>query len=495
MNEQSPGSGPGSQNDAKLDASVGDEAYLGQLGYKQELVRALGGFGSFAIQFSLIGISIGLFLLYGFGLTTLGPLFIVPFIIGGAFQMVVGLSVAELISAYPVAGGAYQIINRITSRALAWQVGWWLAIGLLLAVSAEAVGISIYIGPWLGIATPDFTQTIIIAAVVIIGITAINIVGIRFASVINNVGVLAELFGLSTVLVLLVFHGLNQPVSFLGTTGGTDANGLLVPFLTVFLMPVFIIGSFDSTGHVGEETKDAARTAPRGVLIANFSSYIYAIVAIVILSLAIPDLTAAMKSAAPITYIVTQNLGEGVSNALIAVVVVSFIVNMQILELTAGRIFWAQARDGQAPAAGWLRKVGSSATPTNATIVAGLIAFGACLYSSALAVLAAASALGQIGSYAVTIAAGILGKRRGTLPKRPWNYGRWSPLIDWVAVIWAFFVSGVIVWQNPSQVAPGAIVIVIAGLLIYFVGIPRSRRGIMADTADVAASEAAASTR
>jgi hypothetical protein len=94
VHDHSPGSGPGSQNDAGLDAGVSDETYLGQLGYKQELVRALGQFGSFAIQFSLIGISIGLFLLYGFGLTTLGPLFIVPFIIGGALQMVVGLSVA-----------------------------------------------------------------------------------------------------------------------------------------------------------------------------------------------------------------------------------------------------------------------------------------------------------------------------------------------------------------------------------------------------------------
>lgn len=480
MSDMRPGSGPtSSQNDARLDSSVDDETYLGQLGYKQELTRALGGFGSFAIQFSLIGISIGLFLLFGFGLTTAGPWFIVVFIIGGAFQMLVGLSVAELISAYPLAGGAYQIINRITSRALAWQVGWWLAIGLLLAVSAEAVGIVVYIGPWLGIATADFTQTTIIAGVVIALITAINIVGIRFASVINNVGVLAELFGLSTVIVLLLFHGLHQSPSFLFEHGGTDANGLLVPFLTVLLMPVFIIGSFDSTGHVGEETKDAATTAPRGVLIANFGSFIYAIIALVILLLAIPDLDAAMKSTAPITYIVTQNLGETIANVLIAVVVVSFIVNMQILELTAGRIFWAQARDGQAPAAGWLRKVGSSATPTNATIVAGILAFAFTLYSSALAVLAAASALGQIGSYAVTMAAGILGKRRGTLPKRPWNYGRWTPIIDWVAVIWAFFVSGVIVWQNPSQVGPGALGIVIAGLLIYYLGIPSSRRGVM----------------
>jgi amino acid transporter len=480
MSDMRPGDGPtSSQNDARLDSSVDDETYLGQLGYKQELTRALGGFGSFAIQFSLIGISIGLFLLFGFGLATAGPWFIFVFIIGGAFQMLVGLSIAELISAYPLAGGAYQIINRITSRALAWQVGWWLAIGLLLAVSAEAVGIAIYIGPWLGMATPDFTQTTIIAAVVIALITAINIVGIRFASVINNVGVLAELFGLSTVIVLLLLHGLHQSPSFLLNHGGTDANGLLVPFLTVLLMPVFIIGSFDSTGHVGEETKDAATTAPRGVLIANFGSYIYAIIALVILLLAIPDLDAAMKSSAPITYIVTQNLGETIANVLIAVVVVSFIVNMQILELTAGRIFWAQARDGQAPAAGWLRKVGSSATPTNATIVAGVLAFAFTLYSSALSVLAAASALGQIGSYAVTMAAGILGKRRGTLPKRPWNYGRWTPIIDWVAVIWAFFVSGVIVWQNPSQVGPGALGIVVAGLLIYYLGIPSSRRGVM----------------
>ena len=124
MHEQSPGSGPGSQNDANLDAGVGDEAYLGQLGYRQELVRALGGFGSFAIQFSLIGISIGLFLLYGFGLTTLGPLFVVPFIIGGAFQMLVGMSVAELVSAYPVAGGAYQIINRITCKQVPGILGF-----------------------------------------------------------------------------------------------------------------------------------------------------------------------------------------------------------------------------------------------------------------------------------------------------------------------------------------------------------------------------------
>jgi len=49
-------------------------------------------------------------------------------------------------------------------------------------------------------------------------------------------------------------------------------------------------------------------------------------------------------------------------------------------------------------------------------------------------------------------------------------------------------VSIVIIAQNPSQVGPGAAAIVIAGLLIYYVGIPSSRRGVM--TVDTAPSTA-----
>jgi len=66
VNDMPPGkAATASQDDARLDASaVDDVTYLGQFGYRQELVRALGAFGSFAIQFSLIGISIGLFLLF-----------------------------------------------------------------------------------------------------------------------------------------------------------------------------------------------------------------------------------------------------------------------------------------------------------------------------------------------------------------------------------------------------------------------------------------------
>jgi amino acid transporter len=467
--------------DAGLDAGKTDDAiYLGQLGYRQELKRALGQFGSFAIQMSVIGVSIGLYLTFGYGLSIGGPLFIAAFVVGVTLQMFVGLSVAELVSAYPLAGGSYQIVNRIASKALAWQVGWFVALALIGAVAITAVGLAAYIGPWIGIPTPDTVQTLTIAGVYIAIITVINVVGIRFASIINNIGVVAEIFGLSTVLILLLVVGLLQPVSFLTSTGGTDAGGsYLLPFLFVLLMPAFIISSFDSTGHLGEETKNAAVAAPRGVLIANFASLIYAVIAIVVLLLSIPDLDTAMKSSTPIVYIVTSRLGSVVANLLTVVVVVSFAVNAQISELMVARIFWAQARDGQAPAAGWLRTISSTRSPANATVIVALMAFGFALYTQALSTLVAAIALLFALAYGITVAAGILAKRRGTLPKHPWNYGRWGGFIDVVAVIWSFFLCGVIIYQTPGQVGLGLAGVVAAGLLIYYVGIPRARRGVM----------------
>ena len=47
-----------------------DEADLAQFGYKQELRRSLGVFSSFAVAFSYISPSTGIFTLFALGLTT-----------------------------------------------------------------------------------------------------------------------------------------------------------------------------------------------------------------------------------------------------------------------------------------------------------------------------------------------------------------------------------------------------------------------------------------
>lgn len=469
-------------NDAALDAGTQDDvAYLSSLGYKQELNRALGLFGSFAIQFSCIAVSIGLYTLFGYGLLTSGPFMIFPFMVGAFFQMLVGMGVAELISCYPLAGGSYQIASRLGPRNVGWMVGWILAISLMAATAAEAVALAPYIGSWVGIAVPDHWQTLLVAFGSIILITVINVIGIRLSSLINNVGVIAELFGLTTVLVLLLITGLVKPIDFFGNNNGTQAaNGgsLLIPFAFTLLMPFWIINGFDSPGHTGEETKNAAVTAPRGLVIANWMSFFYGIIAVLILTLSITDLGAASASSTPIVWIVTNRLGDTVASALTVIVVVSFIVNMQILQLTVARMVFAQARDGQFPMASRVRKLRGE-SPANATIFVSVVALLMCLWSDAVAVLVAFSAVGYAFAYGWTNAVGWWAARNGTMPKHPFHYGRFSTLIFAVSTLWSLVLGAVLVYQNPSQVGGGAIVAIVIGLIVYYVLIPRDRRGIL----------------
>jgi amino acid transporter len=456
------------QDDSALDPEkVDDVRYLEELGYKQELRRGLGLFGAFAIQFSIIGVSLGLYLLFGYGLDTAGPFFIVAFIVGGLLQMTVGMSIAELVSVYPLAGGIYQIVSRLSSKVLAWQVAWWYLVAFVAAVAVEAVGLAPYVSPWFRIPNPDRLQTLGIAFVVIAFVTLVNVIGIRLISTMNNIGVLCEIFGLSTIVVLLLIHGVVHPLSFLGNTAGTSSHGWLLPFAFVMLMPAFIISAFDSTGHTGEETRNAAITAPKGVLIANFSALIYATIAIIILTLSIPSLSAALHSSVPIVYVVTARLGSAAATALTVVVVVSFIVNIQILELTGGRLVWAQARDGQMPLSGWLRFVSRRQTPANATVVVGVLSFLLCLYASALAVLAAMAALAEAVAFGVAVAVGIVAKHRHLLPRAPLHYGRWDTAVDGIAVAWSVVLGFILIYQNPSQVGLGFLGVIASGLVIY----------------------------
>jgi len=79
-----------------------------------------------------------------------------------------------------------------------------------------------------------------------------------------------------------------------------------------------------------------------------------------------------------------------------------------MLQLTGIRVLWSQARDGQMPAAGWMRKVSKQRIPINATltILAMALLFG--LWSSLLSVLAAMTALAWGFAYAIVVTVGSI---------------------------------------------------------------------------------------
>src|SRR5580704_2019053 len=77
--------------DAGLDAThTGDRAYLHELGYRQELRRALGFFSSFAVQWTCIAVAGGLALSMGAGTIQVGGAFFFAWLLGGGLQLIVG---------------------------------------------------------------------------------------------------------------------------------------------------------------------------------------------------------------------------------------------------------------------------------------------------------------------------------------------------------------------------------------------------------------------
>ena len=99
--------------------------------------------------------------------------------------------------------------------------------------------------------------------------TVINAYGVRLLSILNNIGVATEILGMLVFALVLLFFANAQPVSVVTDFAGTEAaqNGNLVATFALGLyMAIFIMYGFDTAGSFGEETVDATRQAPRGVL-------------------------------------------------------------------------------------------------------------------------------------------------------------------------------------------------------------------------------------
>ena len=467
------------QDDSLDAATLSDTDYLAKLGYKQELNRALGLFSSFGVQFSLIAITSAMFTTLIVGLQFFGPASFWSYVVGGACQIfLVGLAVAELVSAYPLSGGAYQIVNRITRRPwLAWQSGWWMVIAHVVSLTAIAASLVPFVAGWFGYDPIADGTTVYWVLGIIVLVTITNLVGVKVAALVNNAGVVAEIVASILIIgaLVLVKHD-TQPASIIFEDAGTATNGMTMAFLAAMLLPAYLISSFDATGNAAEETKNAAKIAPLGTFLANTAAYIVGVVFFFLLMIAIPNLDAIMGSDTPVKDILDSAVGTTITTIFEAIAIVALFATMSMMQLTGVRVLWSQARDGQMPLAHLMRKVNRFRIPVNATLVMAALSILIALWSSLLSVLVAMTALAWAACYTVVVVAGTWAIFKKKLPHRPWNYGKFSPIIFVGAVLWSIALCIGLVLSDPVHVGLGFLGVVIAGFVIFF-SIPSSRRG------------------
>ena len=274
---------------------------------------------NFAVAFSYISVATGTFTLIALGWGVGGPAFFWswPIIILG--QTFVALNFSELASHFPVAGSIYQWSKRLSNRTLGWFTGWFYFWAGVVTVTAVAGTVPLVLSSIFGIdlkaasPLPFFNNLVFYALVTLIVTTVINGAGARLLSIINNIGVGAEILGMLVfALVLLLFFRV-QDVSVLTTTAGIETpetGGYLPVFAIAMFMSLFVVYGFDTAGTFGEETIDASRQAPRGILSAIWLSGIVGAVFLLAIILATPDMTAALTDPSPISTAVKFALGD-----------------------------------------------------------------------------------------------------------------------------------------------------------------------------------------
>jgi amino acid transporter len=422
---------------------------LAALGYRQELRRGMSAFGSFAISFSVISILTGGVSLYGYGLGLGGPIeMTLGWPLVALMTTLVALSLAELASAYPTAGALYHWSAILGGPRLGYYAAWLNLIGQVGVVAGVDYALAEFLAPLLGL--PSGRGVVLsVYAVVLVVHGVINHVGLSVLSVSNNLSALWHVAGTALVVGLLFLLAPRQPLGFLLSTYVRPVDGATLPLsyacLVGLLQAQWTFTGYDASAHASEETIDAARAAPRGMLSSVLWSALVGWILLLGLTLAIRDLPAAAAADNVFSFIVEQALGARLGRA-VTIVVVGAMAFCGLASVTSNsRMLFALARDGGVPGASWVATVDPRyQTPHVAVWICVTVAFVLAVWGRAYSVIVSISTIGLYGSYALPILAADRAWRRGWRPTGPFRL-RASRLVarlalGWIAIITVLFV-------------------------------------------------------
>ena len=457
--------------DSVLDATTAaDDEYLRELGYEPKLTRALGLFSNFSIQFGQIAPLGGIVFTLSVGLVAVGPAAMWPWLVAGALQVLISVLVAEACSAYPVAGGAYNIVSRRGGRFIGWQTGWWIELAHIMSVSSSCIGITPVILAWFGV-TPSHWQTVGIAAGLIVLSTLINLATVKATSVFINASAVATMLacGLVTLgagaALLFGSHHANS-LSTLFTTSGQVKGSIVLPLLYAALLPAIVINGFDVSGDLSEETKDASRAVPKAMIRANVASYAFGTVMIFVLLLAVGRIANTLAATQPVTYILNPVTGHVLAKTFEVIAVVGLYVSAVVLQMAGARVLWAQGRDNKLPFASFFTHLNKDHVPSYGLWFTAVVAFLTTLWSSLYVVLIAMTVVLWVAGYGVLLTVMYIGRLRKTVPHGAFQAPAWQIAYP-VAIAWSALLAAVLIYQNPRQVGVGLLIAAVAGLVIY----------------------------
>ncbi len=296
--------------------------------------KELSLFGVFALSTGTT-LSAGFFLLPGLAAERAGPAMILCYLLAAVPMIPAILSIIELSTAMPRAGGAYYYVDRSLGPVMGTIGGFGTWFALVAKTAFALVGMGAYISLFVG----DYVSTIFIASLLALAFGALNLYGAKESALFQVILVV----GLLVVLIGFIGDGIFdvERVNFQNffKAGGNDI------FATAGLVYISYVG-VTKVASVSEEVKDPDRTLPRAI-IASFivSVLIYGLGTTVMVGVLGDDLFHANHIDTPVAAVAEQLGGKfgKILISLAALAAFSSVANAGIL--SASRYPLAMSRD------------------------------------------------------------------------------------------------------------------------------------------------------
>ncbi|EON67913.1 hypothetical protein W97_07410 [Coniosporium apollinis CBS 100218] len=469
-----------------------DERLLARIGYRQELRREFTKWSTVSYAISILGVLGSVPATFGAPIGSGGPATAVwCWAIGSIMAFCIASSVAELVSAYPTAGGMYFVTKHVVPKehvALwAWVVGWCNFLGQAAGVASLAYSISQMVlaaavmnshyedGAY---STPLQTVLLAILVLCLFG-TICSLTTKLLHKIILWFAPINILASVSICVALLVLTPNKQSATWVFThvTDGSGWGSKGFSFLLGFLSVAWVMTDYDATTHMSEETHDAAIRGPVAIRMAVLVSGLVGWMLTITFCFCLTDMDAIIKSPTglPVAQIFLNAGGRtGGMVMWFFVILVQFFTGCSAM-LGNARMAYAFARDEAFPFSGFWSKINRiTGTPVNAVWL--VVVFCSCLdligigSTSTIVSIFNVTAPALDLSYVAVIFAHRVYEHRVQFIEGPYTLGKWSKPVNAVAITWVVFIS-VVLFFPPVRPVTGSnmnYAICVAGLIALF---------------------------
>ena len=286
---------------------------------------------------------------------------------GGLLSLSGALSLGELGSMYPGAGGLYVYLRHAFGRPLAFLYGWGLLSMIQTgSIATLAVGFSLYLSRLFPLSRGQQKGAAILSILVL---TGVNCVGLRSGKLVQNVSTATKLVGLALLFLLLVWRG-HRSLLHWSLVPTASISQAVVPFGTALVAVLWAYEGWHAVSFTAGEFRSPKRDLPLSLFAGTaICAAIYLLLNLAYYSVLTPLALRRTDHAAATA--VQAAYGAG-TTALISVLILTSILGaMNGLVLTGPRVYYAMARDGS-----FFRHLGKTSrrfhTPLLAIVIQGI---------------------------------------------------------------------------------------------------------------------------